>query len=57
MTLLGMASVVWITFDLEGNHEIIFSQGLREASNNQAEALVLLQVLKTLSLRGIKEPS
>ena len=57
MKLLGMTSAVWITFDPGGNHEIFFSRGLREASNNQAEALVLLQVLKTLSLIGIKEPS
>ena len=52
-----MASVGWITFDPKGNHEIIFARGLGEASNNQAEALVLLQGLKTLSLRGIKDPS
>ena len=57
MKLSGMASARWITFDLKGNNEIIFSRALGEASNNQAEALVLLQGLKTLSLRGIKDPS
>ena len=57
MNLLGMASVGWIIFNPEGNHEISFAQGLGEDYNNQVEELVLLQGLKTLNLRGIKDHS
>jgi hypothetical protein len=41
-----------LVFDLEGNHELKFGQGLEESTNNQAKTLPLVSRVEYSQIKG-----